>query len=159
GAQDSASLTPLEDGSGWLVTVRTPLPADSGHARGTIIVDAGHGGKDPGAVVKGVREADINLAVAKLLRTELEKRGYKVLLTRETDVYKTLQERPKLASDNKGDLFISLHCNSIAGTASRLAQVTGYVGYILREAESEEDKAIARRENQAIEEQQGGKGK
>ncbi len=159
GAQDSASLAPLDDGSGWLVTVRTPAPADSGDTRGTIIVDAGHGGKDPGAVVKGVREADVNLAVAKLLRTELEKRGYKVLLTRETDVYKTLQERPKFASENKGDLFISLHCNSIAGTASRLAQVTGYVGYILREAESEEDKAIARRENQAIEEQQGGKGK
>ncbi len=159
GANDSASLAPLEDGTGWLITVRAPVPTDSGNTRGTIIVDAGHGGKDPGAVVKGVREADVNLAVAKLLRTELEKRGYKVLLTRETDVYKTLQERPKFASENKGDLFISLHCNSIAGTASRLATVTGYVGYILREAESEEDKAIARRENQAIEEQQGGKGK
>lgn len=159
GTSDSASLTPLEDGSGWLIAVRTPAPVDTANTRGTIIVDAGHGGKDPGAVVKGVREADVNLAVAKLLRTELEKRGYKVLLTRETDVYKTLQERPRFASDNKGDLFISLHCNSIAGTASRLAQVTGYVGYILREAESEEDKAIARRENQAIEEQQGGKGK
>lgn len=159
GARDSASLAPLEDGSGWLITVRRPAPVDTAAARGTIIVDAGHGGKDPGAVVKGVREADVNLAVAKLLRTELVQRGFKVLLTRETDVFKTLQERPAFASENKGDLFISLHCNSIAGTASRLAAVTGYVGYILREAESEEDKAIARRENQAIEEQQGGKGK
>lgn len=159
GARDSASLAPLEDGSGWMITVRRAAPVDTVATRGTIIVDAGHGGKDPGAVVKGVREADVNLAVAKLLRTELERRGFKVLLTRETDVFKTLQERPKFASDNKGDLFISLHCNSIAGTASRLAAVTGYVGYILREAESEEDKAIARRENQAIEEQQGGKGK
>jgi len=160
GPRDSASLAPLPDGSGWVITVRSPAPVDSGdRGKGTIIVDAGHGGKDPGAVVKGVKEADVNLAVAKQLRRELEERGYKVLLTRETDDFKTLQERPKFASDNKGDLFISLHCNSIAGTASRLAQVTGYVGYILREAESEEDKAIARRENQAIEEQQGGKGK
>jgi N-acetylmuramoyl-L-alanine amidase len=159
GPRDSASLSPLDDGTGWVITVRPPAPVDSVATRGTIIVDAGHGGKDPGAVVKGVREADVNLAVAKFLRTELEQRGYKVLLTRESDVFKTLQERPKFASDNKGDLFISLHCNSIAGTATRLASVTGYVGYILREAENEEDKAIARRENQAIEEQQGGKGK
>ena len=153
GPRDSVMMT--QDENGWKITVRQPVP--DGKNRGTVIVDAGHGGKDPGAVVKGVREADVNLAVAKLLRTELEARGYKVLLTRETDVYKTLPERPKFASDNQGDLFVSLHCNSIAGPPSRLASVTGYVGYILREAESEEDKAIARRENMAIEE--SGKGK
>jgi N-acetylmuramoyl-L-alanine amidase len=159
GPRDSASLAPLPDGSGWLITVRTPAPVDKGGVRGTIIVDAGHGGKDPGAVVQGVKEAEVNLAVAKILRRDLEERGYKVLLTRETDDFKTLQERPKFASTNKGDLFVSLHCNSIAGTGARMASVTGYVGYILREAESEEDKAIARRENQAIEMQQGGQGK
>lgn len=154
GGRDSVAMIPEDDG--WRIVVR-PAPAPETSTRGTIIVDAGHGGKDPGAVVKGIREKDVNLAVSKLLREELQERGYKVLLTRETDVYKTLQERPRFASDNKGDLFISLHCNSIAGSASRLASVTGYVGYILREAESEEDKAIARRENQAIEE--SGKGK
>jgi N-acetylmuramoyl-L-alanine amidase len=144
------------DDSGWRVTVRPPL-ADGGAKRPTLIVDAGHGGKDPGAVVKGVREADVNLAVAKLLRVELEAKGYRVLLTRETDVYLTLAERPRFASDSGGALFISLHCNSIAGTATRLNAVTGYVGYILREAENEEDKAIARRENQVAEEQSGKK--
>jgi N-acetylmuramoyl-L-alanine amidase len=147
--RDSMELAPEE--GGWRVTVRAAEAPGIG-GRGTVIVDAGHGGKDPGAVVKGVHEADINLAVAKLLRRELEDRGYKVLLSREEDVYKTLQERPKFASDNNGDMFISLHCNSIAGPASRLANVTGHVAYILREAESEEDKAIARRENMAIEE-------
>jgi N-acetylmuramoyl-L-alanine amidase len=147
--RDSVELAPEE--GGWRITVRAAAAMGSA-GRGTVIVDAGHGGKDPGAIVKGVREADVNLAVAKLLRDELQARGYKVLLTRDTDEYKTLQERPKFASDNAGDLFVSLHCNSIAGTASRVAGVTGHVGYILREAESEEDKAIARRENMAIEE-------
>lgn len=149
-ARDSVELTP--EAGGWRVTVRS-------HVRpvrpATIIVDAGHGGKDQGASVKGVREAEINLAVSLLLRKELEEKGYNVLLTRDQDVFKTLQERPTFASENKGDVFISLHCNSIAGPASRLAQVTGYVAYILREAKSEEDKAIARRENVAIEEQSG----
>lgn len=154
GDRDSVEFT--QDSTGWTALVRPPQAVAT--AKGTIIVDAGHGGKDPGAVVKGVREADVNLAVAKLLRTELEKRGYRVLLTREDDVFRTLQERPKFASDNNGDVFVSLHCNSISGTPSRLAQVSGFVGYILREAESEEDKAIARRENMAIEES-GGKGK
>jgi N-acetylmuramoyl-L-alanine amidase len=152
---DSVELA--EEEGGWRVLVRSPA-VDAGSARGTIIVDAGHGGTDPGAMVKGVRETDVNLAVAKQLKIALEERGYKVLLTREDDTFKTLPERPKFASDNKGELFVSLHCNSIAGTASKLATVTGHVAYILREAESEEDKAIARRENVAIEEQ-GGKGK
>jgi N-acetylmuramoyl-L-alanine amidase len=154
GARDSVELA--QDDSGWRVTVR-PAPAAGEGKRATVIVDAGHGGKDPGAIVQGVREADVNLAVAKQLRVELEARGYRVLLTREDDTFKTLPERPKFASDSGGDLFISLHCNSMAGTAARLNAVSGYVGYILREAESEEDKAIARRENQAAEEQSGKK--
>lgn len=152
GSRDSVELS--QDSTGWRVTVRRPAP-EATSARGTIIVDAGHGGTDPGAMMKGAQEAAINLAVAKELRRELQDRGYKVLLTREDDTFKTLPERPKFASDSAGDLFISLHCNSLAGTASKLASVTGHVAYILREAESEEDKAIARRENKAIEDQNG----
>jgi N-acetylmuramoyl-L-alanine amidase len=151
--RDSIELA--REDSGWRVTVR-PAPVRTGK-RATVIVDAGHGGKDPGAISAGVHEADVNLAVAKQLRIELEARGYRVLLTREDDTFKTLPERPKFASDSGGDLFVSLHCNSMAGTPSRLNAVNGYVGYILREAESEEDKAIARRENQAAEEQSGKK--
>jgi N-acetylmuramoyl-L-alanine amidase len=156
GSRDSVELS--EDSAGWRVTVRPPVAEGSG-ARGTVIVDAGHGGTDPGAMMKGAQEAAINLAVAKELRRELLDRGYKVLLTREDDTFKTLPERPKFASDNAGDLFVSLHCNSLAGSATRLASVTGHVAYILREAESEEDKAIARRENKAIEDQNGKGGK
>ena len=156
-ATDSIELLP-ETGAetGWRITVRT-LEKPVTTAKGTVILDAGHGGKDIGAAIKGIHEADVTLAVVKLLDEELRGMGYKVRLTRDEDVFKTLPERPKFASDNNGDVFVSLHCNSLAGSPQRLANVTGYVAYILREGESEEDKAIARRENEAIE--QSGKKK
>jgi N-acetylmuramoyl-L-alanine amidase len=143
---------------GWRITVRSPEKAPAGKGvNGTIILDAGHGGHDRGATIKGVQEAAVTLAVVLQLEQELKDMGYKVRLTRDEDVFKTLPERPKFASDNNGDVFVSMHCNSLAGSPQRLANVTGYVAYILREGESEEDKAIARRENQAIE--QSGKKK
>ena len=121
----------------------------------TIIIDPGHGGKDQGAMVSGVNEAQVTLAVAKELKAALTKLGYKALMTREDDVFISLPERPKFASEKGGDLFISLHCNSIAGSMKRKKTVTGYTAYILREGESEEDKALARRENEAISEESG----
>jgi N-acetylmuramoyl-L-alanine amidase len=84
--------------------------------------------------------------------------GYKALMTREDDQYITLQDRPKFASEKGGDLFISLHCNSIGGSMKRKKTVTGFIAYILREGESEEDKALARRENEAISEEGKSKG-
>jgi N-acetylmuramoyl-L-alanine amidase len=119
----------------------------------TVILDPGHGGKDKGAIVDGTYEADITLAVSKDLKKELEAKGFRVLMTRTDDTYKTLGERPKFASDKARDLFISLHCNSIGGTEKRKRTVSGYTVYILREGESEEDKALARRENAAIKEE------
>jgi N-acetylmuramoyl-L-alanine amidase len=121
----------------------------------TIIIDPGHGGKDQGAMVGGVNEAQVTLAVGKELKAALAKLGYKALMTREDDQFISLQERPKFASDKGGDLFISLHCNSIAGSMQRKKTVSGFTAYILREGESEEDKALARRENQAISEESG----
>lgn len=122
---------------------------------GTIIIDPGHGGKDQGAQVSGVNEAQVTLAVAKELKACLTKMGYKALMTRETDDFVSLQDRPKFASSQGGDLFISLHCNSIAGSPKHKKTVTGFTAYILREGESEEDKALARRENEAVSEESG----
>ena len=116
----------------------------------TIIIDPGHGGKDQGAMVGGVNEAQVTLAVAKELKAALGKLGYKALLTREEDIFISLPDRPKFASEKGGDLFISLHCNSIGGSAKHKQGVSGFISYILREGESEEDKALARRENEAI---------
>jgi N-acetylmuramoyl-L-alanine amidase len=152
---------------GFLVTVRRADAGKKGEpafkpapeTKGTVIVDAGHGGHDRGAVIKGAVEAEVTLAVALELRKALKDLGYKVLLTRDSDAYKTLQERPKFASEKGGDVFVSLHCNSLAGSVQRLKSVTGYTVYILREGESEEDNALARRENQAIQEESGKSGK
>lgn len=93
----------------------------------TIVIDSGHGGKDPGAVSSsGFYEKTINLKVAKFLKTDLEKRGFKVILTREHDVYLTLEERIAVAKKYDADLFISMHANS-----NRSRQVSGLEVYYL----------------------------
>lgn len=113
----------------------------------TIVIDPGHGGKDTGAQGKKSNEKDIVLAIGKLLKKELEKEGFNVKMTRDKDVFIELGQRANLANQWDGDLFISLHCNAIDATAERKKQVKGYHVYVLRAPESEEDKAIARREN------------
>lgn len=134
---------------------------DSAQGKGktaTVIIDPGHGGKDQGAMVAGVNEAQVTLAVAKELKAALTRLGYRALMTRESDTFISLPDRPKFASEKGGDLFISLHCNSIGGAPKHKQQVSGFTAYILREGESEEDKALARRENEAIG-AEGGKSK
>ena len=113
----------------------------------TIVIDPGHGGKDPGAQGKKANEKDIVLAVAKLLRKNLADEGFNVKLTRSKDVFIELGQRANLANQWDGDLFISLHCNAIDASEERKRIIQGYQFYVLRAPESEEDKAIARREN------------
>ena len=113
----------------------------------TIVIDPGHGGKDPGASGKRSQEKDIVLAVAKLLRKNLADEGFNVKLTRSKDIFIELHQRATLANQWDGDLFISLHCNAIDATEERKKIIQGYQFYVLRAPESEEDKAIARREN------------
>ena len=113
----------------------------------TIVIDPGHGGKDSGALGKNAQEKDIVLAVSKLLKKDLEKAGFNVKMTRDKDVFIELGQRANLANQWDGDLFISLHCNAIDATAERKKQIKGFHVYVLRAPESEEDKAIARREN------------
>ncbi|WP_422486115.1 N-acetylmuramoyl-L-alanine amidase [Gudongella sp. DL1XJH-153] len=78
----------------------------------TIVVDAGHGGKDPGAVKGNINEKDINLQTSFKLRDALLARGYNVIMTRDTDVFIDLYSRPRIANENNADLFISLHANA-----------------------------------------------
>lgn len=81
-----------------------------------IVIDAGHGGRDPGAVVRGVREKDITLAAAKLLKARLQKMGrFDVHLTRETDVFIELEDRVARAQKVGADLFVSLHADALPG--------------------------------------------
>lgn len=86
-----------------------------------IFIDAGHGGKDVGAVgeLDGMKiyEENINLTISLLVRDELEKRGFTVVMSRETDVFIELADRPAMAIDADADMFISLHCNSAVPAA------------------------------------------
>jgi len=122
----------------------------SGRRVQNIIIDAGHGGKDPGALGSFAQEKDITLAVAQKLAEKLKKAGLNPKLTRDSDTFLGLKERPAMAAKWEGDLFISLHCNAIDAKPERKKKVNGFKIFILREAKSEEDKALARRENQAI---------
>lgn len=95
-----------------------------------IIIDAGHGGKDPGAVGRGpMVEKEVNLAVARLLVEELELRGAEVIQTRPTDRFISLNARANMAERTRADLFISIHSD-----AARRAGATGSTVYIARNA-------------------------
>lgn len=78
-----------------------------------VVIDPGHGGEDPGAIGKySSKEKDINLSISKLVKEKLTNAGYKVLLTREDDIFIPLVKRTQFANDNKADIFISIHCNA-----------------------------------------------
>jgi N-acetylmuramoyl-L-alanine amidase len=122
-----------------------PLPAIQ-HNK-VIVIDAGHGGKDPGGIGQyHIREKNIVLPLAKDLKYELTKRGYKVYLTRDSDKFITLRNRTKFANRKKADLFISLHCN----IAPKHPEVHGIETYFLSPARSARAKRVARLENSAI---------
>lgn len=97
-----------EDGN---IVIKAYRPTDL--YKKVIVVDAGHGGKDPGAVVGAFKEKDTNLGVVLELKKLLDQqKDIKVYYTRTTDVYPTLEERSVLANEVDADFFISLHCNS-----------------------------------------------
>ena len=115
--------------------------------RKVVVIDPGHGGIDPGAIgVSGIYEKTIALKTAKLLKKELEATGrYRVVMTREADVFIRLRNRIAIAREAKGDLFISLHADSINMPALR-----GFSVYTLSETASDsEAAALAARENKS----------
>ncbi|MBN1650173.1 MAG: N-acetylmuramoyl-L-alanine amidase [Bacteroidales bacterium] len=112
-----------------------------------IVIDAGHGGKDPGASGKHSREKDITLAIA-LKAGHLVERNLKdvnVIYTRKTDVFIPLNTRANIANNSKADLFISIHCNS--NTSS---QPKGSETYVMGMHKSEDNLKVAMLENSAI---------
>ncbi|AFI06393.1 N-acetylmuramoyl-L-alanine amidase family protein [Helicobacter cetorum] len=112
-----------------------------------IVLDAGHGGKDCGAMsVNLVCEKDIVLEVVKFLNKELKKRGYSVLLTRDKDVYIDLVARTEFANKKGANLFISVHANSIPKHSTSNAH--GIETYFLSTARSERARKVAEQENQ-----------
>lgn len=110
-----------------------------------IVLDPGHGGKDPGAIgaYGKTQEKNITLAMGKELKSLLESRGYKVYLTRSTDIFIPLRQRVKIAQKYKADLFMSLHADSAVNR-----KATGLSVYTLSETASDKEAAaLAEREN------------
>lgn len=130
--------------------IRKPID----HSVQVIVIDPGHGGKDPGAVGKKLKaqEKDVNLAVSLKLKQLLEKElGVRVLMTRSDDRFVSLGDRTKFANDNKADLFISIHTNASKSTASR-----GMETYYLATAMTSDARAVEALENQVVELYEGG---
>lgn len=127
-------------------TLYLPQPKDKSVKR--IVIDPGHGGKDPGAVgPNGTRESMINLNVALRLKHLLEQElGLEVLMTRTDDRFVSLGDRTKFANDNKADLFISIHTN-----ASRTNGAQGIETYYLSTKSTTESRAVEALENSVVE--------
>lgn len=111
-----------------------------------VVLDAGHGGKDPGAVGNGVKEKDITLAVTLKVGKILEKHNdFQVEYTRKTDKTLTLDERPKLANKVNANIFVSIHCNSFANP-----RPFGTETFVLGISRDKENLEVAKRENSVI---------
>ena len=118
----------------------SPVPVDPF----VVVLDAGHGGKDPGNVGNGYKEKDIALSIVLKVGKELERKGIKVVYTRSTDVFIPLMERGQIANDAEADLFVSVHCNSHSSQAS------GTETFVLGLNRNKTNFEVAKRENSVI---------
>jgi N-acetylmuramoyl-L-alanine amidase len=104
--------------------VSAPVKASALRLKKVIVIDAGHGGKDPGSSGANTAEKDVTLAAAKALKTKLEKSGrYTVVMTRQSDTFVPLESRVQIARRADADLFISLHADSGPDATTRGASV------------------------------------
>ena len=129
-------------------------PANRVTRRWTVVVDAGHGGVDPGmhGPIGGrftLAEKDITLAVARKLERELSSRGANVVMTRSRDTLIALSDRGRIANERRGDLFISIHVNAANPNWKDPRSARGFETYFLAEAKTEDDRRVAQMENAA----------
>jgi len=137
------------------VTLRTPLSKSAARIKDvknrwrldTVVLDAGHGGKDRGTTgYYGTKEKDIVLDVVKRIGRKLEKNSrIKVIYTREEDVFIPLYERTRIANENNGKIFVSIHAN-----ASNNRNIKGFETYLLRPGKTRDAIEVSSRENAVI---------
>ena len=122
--------------------------AQKGEKIQTIVIDAGHGGKDTGALGKVTTEKALNLAVALKFGNYIKENlpDVKVIYTRDKDRFVELSERAAIANRNNADVFISIHCNSTEGSTT----ANGAETFVMGESKNEKNLAIAKKENAAI---------
>ncbi|MFA6078577.1 MAG: N-acetylmuramoyl-L-alanine amidase [Candidatus Omnitrophota bacterium] len=157
--QAGAVLVPISfvrNGLGSIVTapsytVSRPVETVQEHDKqvtiNTIVIDPGHGGKDPGAIGRRMRlrEKHLTLALATRLKNELEKNGIRVIMTRYDDTFIPLPRRAEIANKSGADLFISVHIN-----ASRTRSLSGFECYYLSEATDDNARALEAFENESL---------
>ncbi len=123
-------------------------PTYHSHKGELIVIDAGHGGHDTGAIAGGKREKDLVLQIAKRLEKELKKRGYPVYMTRRTDRFLKLPQRTHIADKKGAKVFVSIHANSVP--KSKRNRVHGIETFFLQNTRDAKSKRIAARENAAV---------
>ena len=122
-----------------------PNPVTPSKHKFVVVLDAGHGGKDPGNRGGGFNEKDIALSIVLKVGKELEKNeNIKVIYTRSTDVFIELDKRAEIANDAKADLFISVHCNA------HNSQAYGTETFVLGLHRNQANFEVAKRENSVI---------
>ncbi|WP_290468418.1 N-acetylmuramoyl-L-alanine amidase [Lacinutrix sp. MedPE-SW] len=128
------------------VSVSSTVDAQSNKEKFVVVLDAGHGGKDPGKHSQyGYRESDIALKIVKKVGAALEKnKDIKVIYTRKTDVFLELRERAAIANRADADLFVSIHCNA------HNSQAYGTETFVLGVANTKRNLEIAKKENEVI---------
>jgi len=143
------------DPSEIIITLRTPLGKVEEHIDhikdqwmlNTVVIDPGHGGKDPGAVGKyGTKEKDVVLDISKRLGRLLERNGgIKVIYTRDEDVFVPLIDRTKIANESNGKIFLSIHANAHSNR-----KIQGFETFLLSPGKNEDAIEVASRENSVI---------
>ena len=110
----------------WIGEV--PAPVNYGNYKNVVFLDPGHGGRDPGAVYNGLREKDLNMSIYRKLRSELEKLGYTVLTSRDSDVFVDyVTERSEMVNKTDADVFISIHFNATGVPGANRSGVETYI--------------------------------
>ena len=148
------------DPSEIIITLRTPLGKVEEHINdikdqwmlNTVVLDPGHGGKDPGALGKyGTKEKDVVLDITKRLGRLLERKaGIKVIYTRDEDVFVPLMDRTKIANESNGKIFLSIHAN-----AHKNRNIQGFETFLLSPGKNEDAIEVASRENSVIKMEEG----
>lgn len=134
-----------------------PAPTDvaGNPRRHTVVVDAGHGGNDPGMTgttpsYARIYEKDITLQVARRIEARLEAAGVNVIMTRTSDTLIALSDRGRIANRQNGDLFISVHVNAANPRWKEPGAARGFETYFLAEAKTEDERRVAAMENESV---------